>query len=176
MAKAGASANGRNRERERERKRGAGKRKPNKTMPSVAARRDDGDDLRVPAVGPNFRDERAAREEEGENQTVISESKTRGLKYKQDSSYPDRQNPAPDPTAAHCQTRALMVSYGWLRDIESLILTLKGTWAMRRRRGGDEQRCTRREGAQPGYEGLGSLLQGEYRRRQSMGDERQWGK
>ncbi|KAH9014471.1 hypothetical protein EDB85DRAFT_1899200 [Lactarius pseudohatsudake] len=172
MAKAGVSANRRNWEREW--KRGVGKRKPNEMMPFVVARQDDGDDLQVPTVGPNFQDERAVREEEGENQTVISESKTRGLKYKQDSSYPDRQNPAPDLTVAHCQTRAPMVSYGWLKDIESLILTLKGIWAMRRRRG--EQRCTRRKGVRPGYEGLGSLLQGEYRRRRSMGNERQWGK
>ncbi|KAH8976709.1 hypothetical protein EDB86DRAFT_2839386 [Lactarius hatsudake] len=56
-------------------------------------------------------------------------------------------------------------------ELQSDLDILKGVarWAVRRKWEGDGQRSTRHEGALPGYEGLGSLLQGEYRRRQTMG-------
>ncbi|KAH9011059.1 hypothetical protein EDB85DRAFT_1901390 [Lactarius pseudohatsudake] len=94
-------------------------------------RRDGGDDLRVPAVGPDFRDERAAREEEGN----IFEPRTRGF-------YTGR-------TVA-TQTK--------MSDAT--------------RTGVEGQSDMRRGDARPVYEGLGSLLQGEYGRRRSMGDGR----
>ncbi|KAH8979962.1 hypothetical protein EDB86DRAFT_2835590 [Lactarius hatsudake] len=66
----------------------------------------------------------------------------------------------------------IRVASNGMVELRSDLDILKGVvrWAVRRRREGDGQRSTRREGALPGYEGLGSLLQGEYGRRWTMGD------
>ncbi|KAH9004872.1 hypothetical protein EDB86DRAFT_2825272 [Lactarius hatsudake] len=57
-------------------------------------------------------------------------------------------------------------------ELQSDLDILKGVarWAVQWRWEGDGQRSTRCEGALPGYEGLGILLQGKYGQRRTMGD------